>query len=112
MEAQALMNPAVHQTNLNASLTLREAQVVRLLSLGCSVREVAHLLGIAESTTDTHKARAMRKLGNRKSVLLARTAIKLGISSIDDQLTYSEQLLLKELPRPVSRSRRSDTRRS
>jgi DNA-binding CsgD family transcriptional regulator len=92
------MKSADRRSEFIVDLTPRETQVIRLLSLGCSVREVAAVLGISPSTADNHKARSMRKLGIRKSQLLTRVAIQLGISNINDQLTISEQLLLKKPP--------------
>ena len=78
-----------------AKLTRREREVLRLLSLGCSVREAATLLALACSTVDNYKSTVMRKLGIRKNVLLTRFAIKSGISGIDDELSLSEQHALR-----------------
>ena len=44
-------------------LTPREEQLLRLVSLGCSVKEVAAILDVAPATVDNHKARLMAKLG-------------------------------------------------
>jgi|GEM_PF-4303030 len=40
-------------------LTPRQVEVVRLLSLGCTVKETSKLLGLAAATVDNHKSRAM-----------------------------------------------------
>ena len=53
-------------TTMPIQLTPRERQVVRLLSLGCTVREAALVLKLAPSTVDNHKAKAMSKLGTNK----------------------------------------------
>jgi DNA-binding NarL/FixJ family response regulator len=92
------INDVQRQAGLAAGLSPREIEVIRLLSLGCTVKEIASVLGISTSTVENHKARTMRKLGVFKSVLLTRIAIKLGISDIDDRLTDSEQLFLKDPP--------------
>ena len=73
------------------SLTPRQREVVRLVSLGCSAAEIAEILEIAASTIENHKSEAMRVLGTDKSVLLARLAIKHKISSMTDTLTASEK---------------------
>ncbi len=46
-------------------LTPRQTQVLRLLSLGMSNKEIARALRIAESTTKIHTAMVMRALGVR-----------------------------------------------
>ena len=72
-------------------LTERERQVVRLVSLGCSVKEAAAILKLAPNTVDNHRSRAMAKLGTDKAALLTRIAIKNRISSLKDQLTPAEK---------------------
>ena len=72
-------------------LTERERQVVRLVSLGCSVKEAAAVLKLAPNTVDNHRSRAMAKLGTDKAALLTRIAIKNRISSLKDQLTPAEK---------------------
>jgi len=72
-------------------LTPREEQIFRLVSLGCSVNDIAAILDVAPSTAVNHKARLMAKLGTDKSALLARLAIQYGVSPMDDRLTPAEQ---------------------
>lgn len=72
-------------------LTPRHREVVRLLSLGCSVPEIAAVLDIAPNTVDNHRNEAMYRLGVSKAALVTRVAIKHRISRIDDQLTRGEK---------------------
>jgi len=72
-------------------LTKREKEVVRLLSLGCSVNQAAAILKLAPSTVDNHKTRAMGKLGTDKLALLTRLAIKTRVSTMRDKLTLGEK---------------------
>jgi DNA-binding NarL/FixJ family response regulator len=72
-------------------LTKREREVVRLLSLGCSVNQAAAILKLAPSTVDNHKTRAMGKLGTDKLALVTRLAIKMRISTMRDKLTLTEK---------------------
>ncbi len=72
-------------------LTQRHREVVRLISLGCSMEEMAKILGLAPSTIDNHKSAAMRTLGVGKAAILTRIAIKHRISSLNDQLTRAEK---------------------
>jgi DNA-binding CsgD family transcriptional regulator len=76
-------------------LTARETQVVRLLSLGCSIYEVAAILKLASATIDNFKTSAMRKLGTNKAALLTRAAIQTRISSLSDSLTPAEKRRMK-----------------
>ena len=76
---------------MSAQLTERETEVVRLVSLGCTVKEAAAILKLAPSTVDNHKARAMAKLGTNKAALLTRLAIKMRISPLNDKLTLGEK---------------------
>lgn len=61
------------------TLTVREREVLRLAAGGQSNAEVAALLFISRRTVETHRARAMKKLGLRNHVELARYAIERGI---------------------------------
>ena len=72
-------------------LTPRQREVVRLTSLGCTVNEIAKVLGIAPSTADNHRSRAMKILGTDRAVLLARIAMKYKISSLTDRMTAAEK---------------------
>lgn len=72
-------------------LTPRQCEVVRLISLGCTTEEAADVLGLAPSTVDNHKSRAMMLLGTDKAALLTRLAIKYRITSMKDKLSTSEK---------------------
>jgi DNA-binding NarL/FixJ family response regulator len=55
----------------DATLTRREAEVLRRYALGQADKTIAAKLGISASTVEAHKANAMRKLGlvDRESVV-------------------------------------------
>ena len=55
-----------------------------------AVVEAGLILGIAASTVDNHKFRAMRLLGIRKIAILTRYAMLNGISNLEDCLTLEE----------------------
>jgi len=76
---------------MSVELTPRQREVVRLVSLGCTVEEIALVLNLSPSTVDNHKTRAMQRLGTNKVALLTRLAIKHRISSLKDQLTRAEK---------------------
>ena len=74
-----------------APLTQRQREVVRLLSLGCTVKEAAAVLGLSPSTVDNHKSAAMARLGTDKLALLTRLALRLKITNMRDTLTTAEK---------------------
>lgn len=64
-----------------ARLSLREREVVTLISEGMSSREISDELGIAPRTVDAHRGRVMGKLGIHKITGLVRYAIREGLIS-------------------------------
>jgi DNA-binding NarL/FixJ family response regulator len=87
---------APRQRTTKQLLTERETQVVRLLSLGCSIYDAAAILGLAEATVDNHRNHAMAKLGVSKAATLTRVAILTGISGLHDQLTPAEKRRMRK----------------
>ena len=75
----AYLRRADQQQEPEDMLTVREREVLRLAAEGRSNAEVAALLFISRRTVETHRARAMKKLGLRNQVDLARYAIEKGI---------------------------------
>jgi DNA-binding CsgD family transcriptional regulator len=73
----------------------REAEIARLLSLGCSMRQVAAILHVSYRTVDGLKTRIKWKLGTIKAGAVTRFIIKTGISSLEDELTSEERKRLK-----------------
>lgn len=72
-------------------LSPREHQIVRLLSLGCTTQEAAHILRLAKGTVERHKLHAMVRLGVHRGALLTRMAIREGVSPLNDKLTALER---------------------
>jgi len=64
-------------------LTVREGEVLRLVALGHSNKEIATKLEISVKTVETHKASAMARLGLSNRVALVRFAIDQGWLSGD-----------------------------
>ena len=65
------------------SLTGREREVARLMAEGKTTKESAAVLGIASKTVETHRRRAMQRLGVRTIADLTRLAIREGLISPD-----------------------------
>jgi DNA-binding NarL/FixJ family response regulator len=59
-------------------LTGRESEVLRLMALGHSNKEIAASLDVTVKTIEVHKANAMRKLGMRGRIDVVRFAILQG----------------------------------
>jgi two-component system, NarL family, response regulator NreC len=61
-----------------SSISDREAEVLRLMSLGHSNKEIAGALDLSVKTVEVHKANAMRKLGLRGRIDVVRYAVLQG----------------------------------
>lgn len=68
----------VVSASCSEGLSLREEEVVKLLSQGYTNKEVAARLDVSVKTVETHKARAMLKTGLRSRAELIRFAIAKG----------------------------------
>lgn len=60
-------------------LTPREREVLKLVAEGKRTKEIARLLGISEKTTESHRARIMKKLHTPNIASLVRYAIRRGL---------------------------------
>ena len=70
------VNPWKRRGAQKHTLTDRERDVVRLLALGSSNKEVAKTLGVSVRTAETHRGVLMRKLGLDSLAALVRYAIR------------------------------------
>lgn len=57
-------------------LTLRQAEIVKLIAEGKSSREIAELLSISVRTVEGHRAAIMKRLGLKKETELVKYAIR------------------------------------
>ena len=64
---------------LDAILTPREEEVLKLIAEGYSAREIASTLGISAKTVDRHRTNTLAKLGLRDRLALTRYAIRAGL---------------------------------
>jgi len=65
--------------NLLSSLSEREQEVLRLLALGHSNKEIAQMLYLSVKTVETYKARLMEKLDLKTRAALVRFALQHGL---------------------------------
>lgn len=66
-------------------LSVRERQVLRMISESKSMREIAEELCISRSTADTHRANLMHKLGCENLNKLLRFAISESLINLEDR---------------------------
>lgn len=89
LKGQTYLSPAIANSVLNhgegaassplAGLSVREREVMKLLSEGRPNREVAKILHLSPRTIDSHRANIMRKLGVTSNAELVQLAIKSGL---------------------------------
>jgi DNA-binding NarL/FixJ family response regulator len=80
-----------------AELSERESEVVRLIALGYSNKEIASRLALSVKTVETYKTRSMEKLGIRSRVDIVQYAARRGwLGSTGDALAGGG-------PRPAGR---------
>ncbi len=73
--ARFIATEAREQQQDENALSKREAEVVRLLALGHTNREISHLLYLSTRTVEAHRAHSMEKLHLRSRAQLVRYAI-------------------------------------
>jgi len=73
-EARTNDEPVAHRRRV-PSVSEREKQVLRMMAVGHSNKEIAETLGITVKTVEVHKANAMRKLRLRGRIDVVRYAI-------------------------------------
>jgi two-component system response regulator NreC len=67
------------------TLSQREGQVLRLLALGYTNRQIAERLYLSTRTVETYRARIMEKLNLKTRVALVRYAMEKGLLDHDDE---------------------------
>ena len=76
MNRQEQMADVIEFKNRLKNLTQREREVVNLISLGKSNKEVAEQLGISEKTAQVHRGAAYRKLEIHNATEIARLLMR------------------------------------
>lgn len=83
-DASNRVTPPSPTTNPLAHLSDREQEVLRLIALGHTNKEIADMLYLSVKTVETYKARVMEKLSLRTRAALVRFALKHGL--LDEEL--------------------------
>lgn len=79
--ARLLMKSIASQSADEASLSLREIEVLRLIAEGFNTEEIGLRLGLKPNTIETHRRHLLEKLDVRNSAELVRRAVSNGILS-------------------------------
>lgn len=90
IKGQTYLSPSVSSGVLNrgiedgnaspiTQLSMREREVMKLLSEGRPNRDVAKMLHISPRTVDSHRANIMKKLGINSNAELVQMALKYGV---------------------------------
>lgn len=89
--AQALLSPNTTTTGPQATangdlalLSEREVEVLKLIALGHSNKEIAEMLYLSVKTVETYKARIMEKLDLNSRASLVRFALNQGLLTADE----------------------------
>jgi DNA-binding NarL/FixJ family response regulator len=64
----------------DAALTGRQVEVLRLISQGCSAKEIASHLNISVRTAEFHRAAIMDRLKLHSTAMMTRYAVERGIA--------------------------------
>lgn len=76
------LDPGESRESRYAALTARELEVVTLIAVGMTSRDIAEKLEITTKTVDSHRTHAMKKLRLRNNVELAREAVLVGLAPV------------------------------
>lgn len=64
----------------NPELTMRQREVLRLIAVGCSAKDIANQLNISVRTAEFHRAAIMQRLGLHSTAQMTRYAIANGMA--------------------------------
>ena len=80
LQSQGLRQP---DTPAQSALTPRQVEVLKLLALGRSIKEIAFELQLSPKTVETYRAQIMERLGLRDLASLVRYAIRHNLIDAD-----------------------------
>lgn len=70
------MTIEINETHLKESISHREIEVLQLISLGYSNKEIADVLFISRLTVETHRRNMVKRMGFRNAYQLVVWAFK------------------------------------
>lgn len=78
----AIYNPAGNKNNTSSTLTDREREVLKLIALGYTNKEIGEILVVSVKTVESHKTKIMEKIKCKKRSEMVRYAIENGYINI------------------------------
>ncbi|MBV8071596.1 MAG: response regulator transcription factor [Acidobacteriaceae bacterium] len=82
LEGETLLAPGARDgvassqgTGARSELTARQREVLRLIAMGCSAKDIANQLNISVRTAEFHRAAIMQRLGLHSTAQMTRYAI-------------------------------------
>lgn len=73
------INLAIEARTPLRRLSRRQREVLQLLAMGCSTREIARRLLLSVKTVETHRAAVMKRLGIHQLANLVRYSLRVGL---------------------------------
>lgn len=89
--------PDTSLTNADLQLTAREQQVLELILLARSNREIARVLGIEERTVKAYVGRLMKKTGADNRIKLSMSALNRSLVTREGPAASSEQVDMRKI---------------
>jgi DNA-binding NarL/FixJ family response regulator len=83
LDGGSLLSPSAGQRSGpigKNDLTARQREVLRLIAVGCSAKDIANQLNISVRTAEFHRAAIMQRLGLHSTAQMTRYAIANNIS--------------------------------
>ncbi len=81
LDGGTLLTPSSHKSLSGRNdLTARQREVLRLIAVGCSAKDIANQLNISVRTAEFHRAAIMQRLGLHSTAQMTRYAIANNIS--------------------------------
>lgn len=76
----SLLASSINEQNQQDALTERQKEVLRLISHGCSAKEIASRLNISVRTAEFHRAAIMERLKLHSTAMMTRYAVERGVA--------------------------------
>jgi len=83
--------PPIPQSGEEGGLTAREREVLRLIALGLTMKEVSLAISISVASVDTYKIRGCKKLGLRSRASIVRYALGQGWLETENKRLSSDR---------------------
>lgn len=80
-----MKNATILQEAVHPIISSREIEVLKLISQGLTIKEIANVLFISPLTVAAHRRNMMRKLNSRNMACLVREGFERGILTVNQK---------------------------